>query len=341
MSVRRLGDPLRAARGLSVELPAPLRQAVDAVLENTPLTALKQASKTLSDRYRAETRDGRPHMADALAVKAYLAARLPATYAAVRASLDAVAEIRPDFSPRTLLDIGSGPGTVLWAVADLWPGLREATMLEASAGARAIGERLAANGIATKTAWLAGDATLGLSDPEPADLVTLAYVLDELAPAAIARLVERLWAATGDTLLIVEPGTPAGWRRILDARAQLVAAGAHLVAPCPHDAPCPLAAPDWCHFSRRVARSRLHRLTKDADVPWEDEKFIYLAASRHPLHAANRTARVLAPPRSGSGKITLKLCQPDGSVSERLLTKRDGETFKRARRADWGDALPS
>ncbi|TKB29347.1 MAG: hypothetical protein E5W69_05360, partial [Mesorhizobium sp.] len=26
--------------------------------------------------------------------------------------------------------------------------------------------------------------------------------------------------------------------------------------------------------------------------------------------------------------------------AERLFTKRDGETFKAARRLDWGDALP-
>ncbi|TIU19787.1 MAG: methyltransferase type 11, partial [Mesorhizobium sp.] len=98
-----------------------------------------------------------------------------------------------------------------------------------------------------------------------------------------------LWRLTSDTLLIVEPGTPAGWQRVLAVRSQLIEAGAHVSAPCPHEAPCPLVPPDWCHFSRRVARSRLHRLAKEADVPWEDEKFIYLAASRQP--AAVRAAR--------------------------------------------------
>lgn len=79
-----------------MELPAQLRQAVDELLENTPLADLKGAAKALSERYRAETRDGRLHMAADLAVKAYLATRLPATYAAVRASLNAIDEARPD-----------------------------------------------------------------------------------------------------------------------------------------------------------------------------------------------------------------------------------------------------
>ncbi|WP_421913721.1 small ribosomal subunit Rsm22 family protein [Mesorhizobium sp.] len=320
-----------------MELPARLRQAVDIMLENVPLSALKQAARLLSDRYRAELRDGRLHMAQDMAVKAYLATRLPATYAAVRASLDALEESRPAFTPRTLLDVGAGPGTVLWATTDLWPDLQQATLVEASNPARKVGERMAAGAITSEITWLAGDITIDLSDVKPADLVTAAYVLDEIAPASLPKLTERLWQLTADTLLIVEPGTPAGWQRILAVRRQLIEAGAHVLAPCPHDAPCPLAPPDWCHFARRVARSRLHRLAKDAEVPWEDEKYIFVAASRQP--AASRHARVIAPSKSGSGKIQLKLCKEDGTATETLFTKRDGDMFKRARRLDWGDTL--
>jgi len=320
-----------------VELPAPLRQAVDRILEKVPLLELKQAAKTLSDRYRAELRDGRLHMAQDMAVRAYLATRLPATYAAVRASLDALNEARPDFTPKTLLDVGAGPGTVLWATSALWPDLEQAVLLEASAAVRKVGETLAADAITARTVWQAGDVTIDLADLQPADLVTCAYVLDEIVPASQPKMVDRLWQLTTDTLLIVEPGTPAGWQRIMAVRRQLVEAGAHLLAPCPHAAPCPLAPPDWCHFSRRVARSRLHRLAKDADVPWEDEKFIYVAASRRP--AASHAARVIAPPKSGSGKVLLKLCEPDGGAGEQLFTKRDGDLFKAARRLDWGDTL--
>ncbi|WP_192256500.1 small ribosomal subunit Rsm22 family protein [Mesorhizobium silamurunense] len=320
-----------------MELPAPLRQGVDSLLEKVPLPALKQAAKKLSERYRAELRDGRLHMAEDMAVKAYLATRLPATYAAVRASVGALTDACPDFQPKSLLDIGAGPGTMLWATAEAWPELEQAVLVEASAAVRKVGQSLAAGAIAVRTNWIAGDATIDLVGLEPADLVSATYVLDEIVPASLPKLIDRLWRLTADSLLIVEPGTPAGWQRILVARSQLIEAGAHVSAPCPHEAPCPIAPPDWCHFSRRVARSRLHRLAKDADVPWEDEKFIYLAASRHPAPA--RTARVIAPPKAGSGKVVLKLCRPDGSAGERLLSKRDGELFKAARRADWGDTL--
>jgi ribosomal protein RSM22 (predicted rRNA methylase) len=320
-----------------MELPIPLRQGVERLLEKVPLPMLKQAAKTLSDRYRAELRDGRLHMAEEMAVKAYLATRLPATYAAVRASLDAVGEARPDYAPKTLLDVGAGPGTVLWAALDLWPDLEQAVLIEASAGVRRVGEALATEAMTARIAWLAGDVTIDLADLKPAELVTCAYVLDEIGPASLPKLIDRLWHLTDDTLLVVEPGTPAGWQRILAVRRHLIEAGGHVLAPCPHEAPCPLAAPDWCHFSRRVARSRLHRLAKDADVPWEDEKFIYVAASRQPV--PSRSGRVIAPPKSGSGKVQLKLCETDGSAGEKLFTKRDGDAFRLARRLDWGDTV--
>ena len=318
-----------------MELPAALRAAVDRALEGVALAELSAAAARLSQRYRAELRDGRFHVDDDRAVQAYLATRLPATYAAVRACLEAVAERRPDFAPEGLLDAGAGPGTALWAAADAWPELSGATLLEGSAAFRDWGARLAGTAV-PPTAWRAADLAQPLPDLPAHDLVILSYVLDELAPARRGALVDGLWAATGDLLLIVEPGTPAGWRRILDARARLIAAGGHVVAPCPHVRACPLAEPDWCHFARRVARSRLHRQAKGGEVPWEDEKFAYVAVSRRP--GLPIAGRVIAPPRGAGSRVELRLCAPDG-VAERTVTRRDGALLKTARRLRWGDAL--
>jgi ribosomal protein RSM22 (predicted rRNA methylase) len=315
-----------------MELPPALRRAVDAALTGVSAADLARASAALSQRYRAELRDGRAHIADDLAARAYLAARLPATYAALRSALDAVAALRPDFAPRSLLDFGAGPGTALWAARDCWQQIGAALLVETSGAIRRFGAGLAAASGVARVAW---ESSL---EAAPAhDLVTIGYVLDELEPEARATAIERLWSLTADTLLIVEPGTPAGWRRIVEARTRLQRAGAHLVAPCPHAAACPLDAPDWCHFSRRVARSRAHLQAKDAEVPWEDEKFSYLAVSRRagPLPPA----RVIAAPRAGSGKVELKLCAADGGARWELITRRQGARYKAARRVDWGDTL--
>jgi len=320
-----------------MELPPLLRQAMDRALEGVALADLATAAAALSRRYREEHHDGRLLITSRRDALAYVAVRLPATYAAVRASFDAIAEARADFAPRTMLDIGAGPATALWAAADCWPALADALLVEASPVLRTCGEELAAEAELPHMTWHIANVASDALDSAPRDLVTLAYVLNELAPSARRLALERLWRLTADTLVIVEPGTPAGWQRILAARRQLIESSAHVIAPCPHAHECPLQPPDWCHFARRVARSRLHRQAKSADVPWEDEKFTYVAVSRRPAPAAG--ARVIARPRKASGRVTLKLCRPDGSTGEQLLSRRDGDLFKRASRSDWGSSL--
>jgi ribosomal protein RSM22 (predicted rRNA methylase) len=325
-----------------MELPIALRQAVDLALTGHSPGELARAADALSARYRAEVRDGKLHLADPLAAKAYLAVRLPATFAAVRMALESVGELQPDWAPATQLDVGSGPGTAIWAAESRWPALQRATAVEASPTIRDLGAALRKRGVFAPPfppiEWIEGDITGGLLGLLPHDLVTAAYVLNELSGPEQLALAERLWALTAHTLILVEPGTPAGWQRILAVRARLLELGASIVAPCPHAAACPLLAPDWCHFSRRVARARIHQLVKGAELAWEDEKYIYLAVSRAP-RAAPADARVLVPPRHATGRVALKLCTPGGTAEERLITKREGEIFKRARRVEWGDTL--
>jgi ribosomal protein RSM22 (predicted rRNA methylase) len=320
-----------------MELPPALREAIDRALGGRRPADLAATAAALSQRYRDERRDGRPHVASDEDALAYIAVRLPATYAAVRASFAAIKQARPDFAPKSALDIGAGPGTALWAAADCWPDLADALLIEASRVFRSCGEALAREASLPPITWRTADVATDAIDCAPRDLVTLAYALNELTPQVRQPVLQRLWQATADTLVIVEPGTPAGWQRIIAARAQLIAAGAHLVAPCPHVHACPLEPPDWCHFAERVARSRLHRLAKAAELAWEDEKFSYVAVSRKPPPAT--AARVIARPRKGSGRVTLKLCRADGSAGEQLFSRRDGTAFKRAWRSDWGSAL--
>jgi ribosomal protein RSM22 (predicted rRNA methylase) len=136
--------------------------------------------------------------------------------------------------------------------------------------------------------------------------------------------------------VIVEPGTPAGYARIIDVRAQLIAAGAHVAAPCPHDRKCPLTAPDWCHFTQRLPRSRAHKQIKAAERPFEDEKFIYLALTREP--ATVHRARVLRQPELTKVEVTAKLCTAEG-LSITKVPRRAKAEYARARHWRWGDAV--
>jgi len=193
--------------------------------------------------------------------------------------------------------------------------------------------RSAAHPAVRSTAWRRAALTEPLPDVA-ADLVLIAYVLGELAPDAGQALVERAWQAATDTLVIVEPGTPAGYGRVIAARGRVLAQGAFTTAPCPHDAPCPLVD-DWCHFAVRLPRSRLHRLLKQGALGYEDEKFSYVALSRAPT---KRTpARVIRHPQVHPGRIGLTLCTRQG-VQTVTITRAARERFRQARKTDWGDA---
>ena len=175
-----------------------------------------------------------------------------------------------------------------------------------------------------------------LADTEAADLVVASYMIGEISDAEQRALTELMWAKTRDTLLIVEPGTSAGYARIIALREQLIASGAHVVAPCPHDGKCPLMAPDWCHFTQRLPRSRAHKQIKGAELPFEDEKFIYVALARAPV--AQHPARVLAQPVVTKVEVTAKLCTPGGLVIAKV-PRRAKADYARARRWRWGDAV--
>lgn len=323
-----------------------LRQALANLLEGKTISELKPEAQRLSARYRAEVNDGRMHLDSLAAAHAYIAARMPATLAAVKAVFTQVEEscalFSTAFAPQTLLDCGAGPGTVLFAAVESFPSLRKADLLEQSAAIKKVGQSLTDILHGIDINWHDTNLENGAFPTEQADLVTLSYVLDELSPAVQDRLIDNLWLKTKKMLVLVEPGTPSGWQRLMRQRARLIAEGGHMLAPCPHNGPCPLTPPDWCHFAARLERSRTHRLTKGGDVPWEDEKFSFIAVLRDEVKKMEdgaHVARVLSPPQKGSGKVTLKLCCENAAVSKDMLTRSSGEVFKTARRCHWGDVL--
>lgn len=326
---------------MAFDLPPQLRLAADRLLEGVSRKDMASRAGAISARYRAGGGSAAvvASQADAMA---YVLTRLPATYAAGARAFADLAERIPGFAPQSLLDAGAGPGGAGWAALETWPSVSRATLLDSNRAFLDLAEALAADAPpALKTAARLRADLAAPGDWPRADLVVASYALAEIAPAAQAGVVERLWSASEAVLVLIEPGTPAGYQRILAARDQLIAAGAEILAPCPHHAPCPLVAPDWCHFSQRLARSRDHKIAKGAETPFEDEKFIYLAAARPGLAAEPATSRVLAPPRAGKPGIDLKLCTPSGALEQRFVAKRDKAAFSIARRLDWGERLPN
>jgi ribosomal protein RSM22 (predicted rRNA methylase) len=266
-------------------------------------------------------------IADRMDGLAYLVARFPATHAAAHAAFCRTAEAAPEFSPRNLLDVGAGPGTVVFAAQKAWPSLDALTLLEPNPIFRELAKELCP---AAKI--LAG--TLEEALPS-AQLVTAGYVLAELELSRIAQAARTLWRAAQDMLILIEPGTPQGFERIRAARSALIEEGAHVAAPCTHDADCPMTGADWCHFSVRLARSRDHKIVKAARVPFEDERYAYLALSRTPVAHSGRS-RIVKPVTEQKPALHFALCDRAG-LHIKSVARRDKEQFRAARKKSWGD----
>ncbi|MFF0275229.1 small ribosomal subunit Rsm22 family protein [Streptomyces sp. NPDC004330] len=312
-----------------------LRAALAGLLGGLPPKQAAQAVDRLIANYRGTTPTDAPVLRDRSDVAAYAAYRMPATFEAVRGALAALRGAAPDWEPRTHTDVGGGTGAASWAVAEAWEERPpRSTVLDWAEPALALGRELAAGALDAewRTARIGG--ALKLDDT---DLVTVSYVLKELTPADRAALVTET-ARAAQTVVIVEPGTPDGYERIIAARTLLIEAGFTVAAPCPHSGACPIEpGTDWCHFAARVSRSSLHRQVKGGSLPYEDEKYAYVAATRLPPSPA--ASRITRRPQIRRGMVLLDLCGPDG-LGRDTVTKRHGPLYRQARDAEWGDAWP-
>lgn len=310
-------------------LPGRFQGAIAAWLAARGTGGLRGQAEALSATYRL---GGTSQSID---LASYLVARLPATYAAVSHMLGEIAARRPGFSPHSLLDAGSGPGTASWAAVEAWPDLSRVTFLDNAPEFLKLAAGLAAEGPEplAKASAVPGSIE-ALPQGLAADLVVAAYTLAELHLPRVAGAARKLWAASRGMLAVVEPGTPEGLARIRAVREALLKDGAVPVAPCTHAQDCPIAGDDWCHFSVRLARSRAHMHAKGASVPFEDERFSYLVLARDGEPCGS--ARIIAPVVHAKFGLTLRVCT-EGRIETRHVARRDKASYKLARKLDWGD----
>lgn len=322
-----------------MELPLELKTAIEDQLALMPVKDLSELATRLSEDYRSSRPLERASYIgtreDALA---YAAFRLPATFAAAYFAMAQVKERLPDLNPRSFLDVGAGPGTAMWAATMVWPQLERITCVEREQHMMEMGKKLAkySNLPSIKQAqWIKADVTFELSVP-PHDVVMASYVLNELPRKDIESFALRLWESAAQLLIFIEPGTPAGFSLIRRVRERLLLRGANVIAPCPHNNSCPIAGDDWCHFSQRLARSRLHRQIKGGTLSYEDEKFSFVCLSRTPGTGVKGV--VVRHPQIRKGHIYLKLCTPEG-VEDTVVTRKDKGKFKEARKLEWGSVV--
>jgi len=92
-----------------------------------------------------------------------------------------------------------------------------------------------------------------------------------------------------------------------------------------------MAGTDWCHMAARVERTSLHRRLKGAELPYEDEKFSYVIATRTPVDRA--AARIIRRPDVQKGFVAFYTLNEEAEVLDvaRKAFGGRGESGSRSR----------
>ena len=319
-----------------MKLPDILEESIEKEVSQYKLVNLKEYSHFLSTKYMMEKRTGNTLLSKKEEAVAYSVIRMPATFGAIKSSLNSILEVNNNLKIKSLLDIGAGTGAATWAASELID-IETVTCIEREKVMRELGIKLMGNGssVLKKAKWIDKDIIKDELD-EKADLVIVSYMINELKECDRIRILDKLLKVTNELLLIVEPGTPEGFKNIKMIREEAIKRNFNIVSPCTHCKECELSEEDWCSSCVRVQRTKIHKILKSGDVPYEDEKFSYVAISKKLTMQAE--GRILRHPIIQNKMIKMKLCTSNG-IKEVIITKKHGELYKDAKKKKIGDNL--
>ena len=317
-----------------MKIPNLLENAIEEKLNHVKLAELKQYASKLSEKYMYQERTGNTLLNTELEALAYSIMRMPATYGAVYTALKNTLE-RTNCQINSILDIGAGTGAATWAINELLETNnikcfeRERIMLELGK------DFMSQNPNLKDVSWEYIDIVKDTLEVK-ADLVITSYMLNEIKQEERKEVIHKLIGSTNHILVIIEPGTPEGFKNIKEVQKIAIDNGLYVVAPCTWQGICSLSDDDWCHSIVRMERTKVHKLLKNAELPYEDEKFSYIAISKE--FYDNSGIRILRHPIIEKGKITLKVCN-NGKIEKMVITKKDKELFKNVKKKKCGDCV--
>ena len=191
------------------ELPIELKSELESRINVNELKELSENTKNLSEKYRKDSGNSKRLLTTDKEASAYSLFRMPATYGAVSKALEYTFNLKNADEIHTLLDIGAGTGAASWAASKLL-NLNNIICLERETAMLNLGKDLAKYSneeCLKKSEWLKRDLVKEKLKEE-ADLVIVSYVLNEMKKEERIKVLEKIWNATKDVLIIIEPGTP-------------------------------------------------------------------------------------------------------------------------------------
>ncbi|KAI7821974.1 mitochondrial small ribosomal subunit Rsm22-domain-containing protein [Gamsiella multidivaricata] len=344
-----------------VEMPRAVQDAIRAILDEQDKSLVRTDALrlygSLSGSGDVGSKGDKPVLAHILEYgyresTAYIAAIAPTTYSAIKNVLEEVNRRIPDLQPKTCLDFGTGPGTAIWYERQLrYTGI-DASMSMLETAEEILGS-MATAGVAIPNVTFKPFLSHG-SQSTKHDVVISAFTLSELTTPALRKsTLEHLWDSTNDLLILIDRGTPSGFKTLAEAREQIL--GLDLDR-CPHDKVCPMYTSlardsQWCHFSQKVQRPDFLRKTKHSKENFEDSKYTYVVLRKgaRPVFtptsdmfaASHLWSRIVVPPLKKDGHVVIDTCAANGYLERIIIPKSQGRIpYRDARKAMWGDLFP-
>lgn len=311
---------------------------------------------------------------------AYLYSRMPNTLLVLTSILSEIKNRNPEFSPSSLLDYGAGLGSGVLSALDVFPAedFKKIAAVEPNKYMRKLGKYVTETCVQYKhkessidIVWVDSLVMLpgsGGMERGKFDLIILSHVLQEVTTSKgrqliIETLLTRL-SSTG-VLVVVEPGSPKGFRFINDIRDIVISKKKeenedfHVLAPCSHSKECPLAkhSNSWCHFSQLITKynkSTFGKIKSEREILNEKYSYLVVKKGKHVLSRIENEvdlnslsipqqsftwSRVIRPIIKGSRHVIVDICSTKGRIERRIVAHSHGKSggYKIAKRTKWGD----
>jgi ribosomal protein RSM22 (predicted rRNA methylase) len=328
---------------LLITLPAPLQQAIRTLLARPAANGWLARGQSLHARYMEQAvNQQQNHLSDYVDTAAYLGLRATATYAQITGALAAVQEIVPGWQPQTMLDLGCGPGTGVWAASTLFPTIQQAACLDQNPHMLALGQQLlGAAALPVTATWQQGDLLERVGQAAAHyDLVLLANVLNELDRSQRDQLLTAAFARCRGLLLVLEPGTPLG-SAIVQESAQSLAPQGHLLVPYMGQH---FVAEHFLHFPQRFTRPdfarRMRQEMRTSSLmasDWEEAKYSYVAIGKIPAEV-QPWGRCIGPVRLLNGYLEIPILTKEAVLQAKVM-KRHKRQYALARKLRWGELV--
>ncbi|MEI8027645.1 MAG: small ribosomal subunit Rsm22 family protein [Pseudomonadota bacterium] len=190
-----------------------------------------------------------------------------------------LADLKIDLPLGRVLDYGSGTGVASESLGQLFQ--REYLLFDRSQRAMAFAQKKLQN--------------LGFKCTKVNSIENLAYdtfiashIFSELEDAEVLKVTKA--AERSQFLILVDAGTPAVSKKLINLRDELLEKSWFVVAPCTHLNPCPIgkSTSDWCHFfakppSSIFTDSTWGKLARELNIDLRSLPLSYLIMSKTPV----------------------------------------------------------